>query len=135
MSERQNRRATDVVRMAQAGELGQAGVDLVALLTEGHKRGQRAEQSERRALDQAERIEREANALAAVLADLMDGAPIDPTVDDLPYDARRRVLAYRHQSAPIARFVARDQFGRLPQVPPRASVMRDRVRVVDVDLP
>lgn len=92
-----------------------------------------AEAARRVALDARERVEREANALAAVVADVLNGRAVDDVVDDLPHDARRRVIAYRHQSSPMAGVSAQDQFGRLPVVPPRASVMRDRVRVWDAD--
>lgn len=117
-------RAAHVVRQAIDGNLGPEARDLAALFAEGARRG-------REETARADRFEREANALAAVVADLMDGAQINETVDDLPHDARRRVIAYRHKSGPVNWAHPMDQFGPLPTVPPRASVMRDRIRVVD----
>lgn len=81
------------------------------------------------------RIEREANALAAIVADILDGQLPNDVVDDLPHDARRRVIAYRHRGSFFDRMgtAGRDQFGPLPKVPPRTSVMRERARTIDVD--
>lgn len=116
------------VRDALNGQLGEDGVALAQLFRESADRGQ---QEKRR----ADKLEREANALAAVLADILDGQAVDDVANDLPHDARLRVLAYRHQHG-LGRIGARpsSQFGRLPTVPPRASVMRKRERVIDVDV-
>lgn len=79
------------------------------------------------------RSEREAMfALAVLIADVLDGRPINPS--QLPAHARRVVIAYRHQSGRLAGVPATDQFGALPVVPPRASVMRDEYRIVDLDV-
>jgi hypothetical protein len=133
-------RAAQVVALARAGELGQDGTDLVALFTEAVKRGGRAEQladDERR---KREGVEREANALAAVLADVLhtaasgrlDVAKLDELIAPVPSDARRRVLAYRHRLSVWAGAArALDQYGPLPDVPPRASVLRESVRTID----
>lgn len=88
-------------------------------------------------------VEAEANALAATVADVLDEAArdgavpvytIDPLVDRLPHDARRRVLAYRHAAGPFGPLGARDQFGPLPKVPPRTRVFRQRERTIDGDV-
>lgn len=121
-----------LVRHARRGQYGPEAADLASMIQVVSTRGLHA-------ADRAERVEREANALAAVVADLLNGADVNAVVNDLPHDARRRVMAYRHATiaaafAPLAP-TPRDQFGRLPEVPPRAAVMRDSVRVVDVESP
>lgn len=122
-------RAAHVVRQAIDGNLGPEARDLAALFAEGARRG-------REETARADKLEREANALAAVVADILNGVPVDDVVDDLPHDARIRVIAYRHQGSPFAEsFRGVTQFGELPRVPPRASVMRRRVRVVDQEGP
>lgn len=121
---------------AQAGEYGQDGTDLVALFARAHQQAMDAEALSERERAQREGIEREANALAAVVAELLDpqrGRSPSEVATELPDDARRRVNAYRHQLSGL-RIMARDSLGRpLPQVPPRASVLRTEVRVIDVE--
>lgn len=130
----QQERAAEVVRAAQRGDLGPVGRDLVALFATAAEQGTRAQRAATYERDKRRTLEDEANALAAVVADLLDGKNVDDVVDDLPHDARRRVLAYRHQTTPLlGGFAPRDQFGPLPKVPPRASVMRERVRTIDHD--
>lgn len=83
--------------------------------------------------ERAKKAEAETWALAYILAEIMDGAPVDPLVDDLPSEVRRRVIAIRHASSFFGRAPAQDQYGSLPTPPPRASVMRSRVRDIDVE--
>lgn len=90
--------------------------------------------ADRDAAARRDTYERQANALAAVVADTLEGARVDDVVDDLPHDARRRVVAYRHRLSPMRGVPGRDQFGPLPVVPPRVSVMRDRTRTVDAEV-
>lgn len=122
--------AEDAVRRALAGQ-GSA-VDAEILVDLFRRASGKA--ADRSAANARDGFEREANALAAIVADLMGGAHPDDVVDDLPHDARRRVLAYRHRNGPYAGIGSRDQFGPLPTVPPRDSVMRDRVRTIDVEI-
>lgn len=100
------------------------GAELASLLSAAYDRGRRAE-------EHAADLEREVWALAYIVAEVLDGQSPNDVVDDLPSDARRRVIAVRHGSGPLSFINPSDQFGRLPTAPPRASVMRRRVRVYD----
>jgi uncharacterized Fe-S cluster-containing protein len=139
----QEERAVEVVRLAQSGELGRAGVDLCALFSEAVSRGQRVERMADDERHKREAVEREANALAAILADVLeatsrrgqlDAAELNRLVAPVPHDARRRVLAYRHKLTAFAGVPPMDQSGPLPRVPPRAAVLRESVRTVTIDM-
>lgn len=119
--------------MARDGELGPAGQDLVAIMLEGAKQGQRADAEAKRARELADELEREVWALSYVLGEIMDGRKINDVVDDLPPQTRRRVIATRHGASHIGRITASDQHGRLPVPPPRAGLMRERVRTIDAE--
>lgn len=133
MTAQQERAAADVVRRAAQGELGPDGNALLYLFKTASDRGRAAETS-------SDKLEREANALAAVVADLLIAARdsdalrriVDAVVDDLPHNARQRVNAYRNQRD-LPSFRAWNSFGQaLPTVPPRVSVMRERVHTIDL---
>lgn len=132
--------AEQAVQRAVAGNGTPADAEILADLFR-RASGKRAD---RQAASRAEVLEREANALAAVLADVVHDAAVDDRdtsaidicnryIDDLPRDARRRVLAYRHRRSRYLFLRSADQFGPLPDVPARDSVMRDRVRTIDVE--
>lgn len=127
-------RAAEVVRLGLSGQLGEAGRDLAALFGVAHQRAMVAEQLSGDECEAREGIEREANALAAAMARLLSGERKPTEVaTELPDAARLRVNAYRHQFSGMPGATARDSKGRrLPVVPPAASVMRSKVRVVDV---
>jgi len=113
-----------VARVLRALDGVPDGEELAQLIVEARDRAKRAEERQ-------EKAETTMHALAWIVADLMDGAEPDDVVDDLPSDARRVVIACRHQTGPFAGTSPHDQFGPLPRVPSRASVMRSRVRTID----
>lgn len=115
-----------VARVLRALNGAEDGEELAALIVDARDRAKRAEERQ-------EKTEATMHALAWIVADLMDGAEIDDVVDDLPSDARRLVIACRHESGPLGFAPPRDQYGPLPRVPARASVMRSRVRDIDVE--
>lgn len=128
--------ASDLVRRAAAGQSGEDGKALLFLFKAASDHGRTAE-------SKVAGLEREANALAAVIADLLKAATVDEplrqivdlVVDDLPPDARNRVNAYRHQGSAFPGAGAWTSRGdRLPTVPPRVSVMRERLRTIDADV-
>jgi hypothetical protein len=134
------RLAAEAVHAAARGDLGEQGLVLVELFRQAHTNSAAVRDAAVKANEWAEGIEREANALAAVVADILRAAAsnddlrriVDAVVDDLPHDARQRVQAYRHRRSPWASGRAMNSYGQpLPAVPPRASVMRKRERVVD----
>jgi hypothetical protein len=141
-SRQQREHAADVVRAAIRGDEGELGRDLDAINQAAAEQGRRDRADAHRAHELAEAADRDAWALSWVLAEIMDGLAgseaqrvVDGIVDDLPRDVRRRVIAVRHSRGPHSPFAPRDQFGRLPVPPPRAAVMRERVRTIDVELP
>lgn len=100
------------------------GEELMSLLMASYDRGRRAEEDR-------DKHDATAWAFAYIVGEVLDGRPIEEIVDELPDDARRRVIAVRHQGSPFSVFAPRDQHGRLPRPPSRASVMRERSRVYD----
>lgn len=109
------------------------GPEIAQLLIDARDAARRAEQRADELREKIEKDEATTHALAWVVADLMDGKPVDDVVDDLPSPARRLVIAARHQGLSIGWIKPSDQFGPLPYIRPRVSVMRSRVRLIDVE--
>lgn len=127
MSVEQERHAAQLLARARRGELGQDGIDMVALFEAAVSKGQRAE-------DRADEAEHAMFGLAAACAELLDGEDLTETVNKLPRRARRTILAYRHKGIPmLLGFKPSDQHGPLPAVPPKHKVWRDWIRTVDAD--